>query len=178
VVDTRESLEALQRHAPPEITALQQELAPLEAEMRERGLLSDVPLKAQRGRRSAIDATALEPFDPLEDRNPEINQAKTELRHAYARYNGLQDRIQAARLELDSARAAFKYRYMVIRPAQYPRGPVAPKTPLVLIASILAGLVLGAFGPTLVDLASRTFLEDWQVEHTLGVPLLGTLPDR
>jgi hypothetical protein len=175
-VDTRESLEALRQES-PQIVALQQELAPLEAELQQRGLLSDVPLKAQRERQSAIDATALGPFDPLEDQDPEINYAKTELNHAYARYNLLQDRVQAARLELDSARAAFKYRYVVIRPAQRPRGPVAPKTLLVVIASVIAGLVLAAFGPAFVDLASRTFVEDWQVEHALGVPLLGTLPD-
>jgi uncharacterized protein involved in exopolysaccharide biosynthesis len=177
VVDTRESLEALQRHESPEIVALQRELAPLELELQQRGLLSDVPLRAQRERRSAIDATAVESFDPLEDRDPDINHAKAELRHAYARYNSLQDRIQAARLELDSARAAFKYRYVVIRPAQRPRGPVSPKTFLVAIASVMAGLVLAAFGSAFVDLASQTFVEDWQVEQALGVPLLGTLPD-
>ena len=177
VVETRESLEALQRQPPPEIAALQQELAPLEAEMQQRGLLSDVALRAPRGRHSAIDATTLEPFDPLEDRDAEISQAKTELNHAYARYDSLQDRVQAARLELDSARAAFKYRYVVIRPAQYPRGPVAPKPLLVLIASVVAGFVLAAFGSAFVDLASRTFMEDWQVEQALGVPLLGTLPE-
>jgi hypothetical protein len=177
VVDTRETLEALQRQESPQIVALQGELVPLEAELQQRGLLSDVPLKAQRERHSAIDVTALEPFDLLEDQDPEINYAKTELRHAYARYNGLQDRIQAARLELDSARAAFKYRYVVIRPPQRPRGPVAPKTLLVVIASVMAGLVLAAFGAAFVDLASRTFVEDWQVEQSLGVPLLGTLPD-
>jgi uncharacterized protein involved in exopolysaccharide biosynthesis len=177
VVDTRESLEALQRQESPEIVALQQELAPLETELQQRGLLSDVPLKAQRERQSVADAPALESFDPLEDRDPGIDYAKTELRHAYARYNGLQDRIQAARLELDSTRAAFKYRYVVIRPAQPPRGPVAPKTLLIVIASVMAGLVLAAFGSAFVDLASRTFVEDWQVQQALGVPLLGTLPN-
>jgi len=176
VVATRESLEALQRHESPEIVALQKELAPLEQELQERGLLSDVPLRAQRDRRSAIDETDPEAFGLLEDRDPDINHAKTELRHAYARYNGLQDRIQAAGLKLDSARAAFKYRYVVIRPAQLPRGPVKPKTPLVAIASVLAGLFLAAFGVAFVELAPRTFVEDWQVEQALGVPLLGTLP--
>lgn len=176
VVDTRESLEALRQES-PEIAALQEELAPLEAELQQRGLLSDVPLKAQRERQSAIDAAALQSFDPLEDQDPEINYAKTELRHAYIRYNGLRDRVQAARLELDSARAAFKYRYVVIRPAQRPRGPVSPKSLLVAIASVTAGLVLAAFGSAFVDLASRTFVEDWQVQQALGVPLLGTLPD-
>jgi uncharacterized protein involved in exopolysaccharide biosynthesis len=176
VVDTRQNLEALRRHS-PEIAALQQELAPLEAELRERGLLSNVPLKALRERPGAIDAIALESFDPLEDQDPEVNHAKAELHHAYAVYHGLQDRIQAARLELDSARAAFKYRYVVIRPAQQPRNPASPKSVLVALASIMAGLVLAAFAPAFIDLASRTFVENWQVEQALGVPLLGTLPD-
>ena len=177
VVETRESLEALQRQESPEIVALQQELAPLESELQQRGLLSEVPLRAQRGRSSAIEDTSLGPLDPLEDQDPEIEHAKAELHHAYAQYNGLEDLTQTARIELDSARAAFKYRYVVSRPAQRPRGPESPKTLLVIIASVLAGLVLAAFGPTLIDLASRTFIEDWQVEHSLGVPLLGTLPD-
>jgi len=176
VVETRESLEALRRES-PQIAALQQELAPLETEMRQRGLLSEVPLKGKRERHSAIDATVLESFDPLEDRDPEISRAKTEHVLAYARYNGLRERTQAARLELDNARAAFKYRYVVIRPAQPPRRPVSPKSLLVAVASITAGLVLAAFGPAFIDLTSRTFVEDWQVEQALGVPLLGTLPD-
>jgi hypothetical protein len=176
VVETRESLEAL-RKGSPQIAALEGELAPLEAELQQRGLLSDVPLKAKRDRLTAFDAIPLESFDPQRDRDPKIAYAKTELDHAYARYNGLQDRIQAARIELDSAQAAFKYRYVVIRPAQRPRGPVEPKTLLVVIASVIAGLVLAAFGAAFVDLASRTFVEDWQVQQALGVPLLGTLPD-
>ena len=149
----------------------------MEEELRQRGLLSDVPLRAQRERRSTTDATTGESFQPLEESDPDINYAKAELRHAHARYNGLEDRIQAARLELDSARAAFKYRYVVIHPPQRPRGPVSPKTPLVALASVMAGLVLAAFGAAFVDLASRTFVEDWQVDQALGVPLLGILPE-
>jgi uncharacterized protein involved in exopolysaccharide biosynthesis len=175
VVSTRESLEAM-RKGSPEIDALEQELAPMQAELQQRGLLSDVPLRAQRERPSAI-AAAAEPFDPLEDQDPEITYAKTELRQLQVRYNGLRDRIQAARLELDGARAAFKYRYVVIHPPQRPRGPVSPKIPLVAIASVIAGLFLAAFAPAFSDLASRRFVENWQVEQELGVPLLGTLPD-
>ena len=148
----------------------------MQAELQQRGLLSDVPLRAQRERPSAI-AAAAESFDPLEDQEPEITYAKTELRQLEVRSNGLRDRVQAARLELDGARAAFKYRYVVIKPPQRPRGPVSPKIPLVAIASILAGLFLAAFAPAFSDLASRRFVENWQVEQELGVPLLGTLPD-
>jgi uncharacterized protein involved in exopolysaccharide biosynthesis len=176
VVETRESLEALRRDS-PQIAALQQEIGPLEAELQQRGLLSDVPLKAQRDRSSALDATTIDLLDPLEDQDPAITYAKAEMLHAYARYNALRDRLQAAGLELDSARAAFKYRYMVIRPAQRPRAPASPKRSLVAIASVLAGLVLAAFAPAFVDLSSRMFVEDWQVEQALGVPLLGKLPE-
>lgn len=176
VVETREALESVRRDS-SQISALQQQLAPLEMEMQQRGLLSDVPLRAQReARPSALEATAVDLFDPMEDQDPEITYAKTDLLHAYARYNGLRDRVQGADLELDSARAAFKYRYVVIKPALPPREPTSPKRLLVIIASLLAGLVLAAFAPTLVDLTSRTFIEDWQVEQALGVPLLGTLP--
>jgi uncharacterized protein involved in exopolysaccharide biosynthesis len=176
VVETRESLEALRQES-PQIAALQQELTPLETELQQRGLLSEVPLRAQRERPSEIDATALESFDPVEELDPQISYAKAELRRASGFYNRIRERIQMARLELDSARAAFKYRYVVIRPAQRPRGPTSPKSLLVAVASFTAGLVLAAFATVLVDLTSRTFLEDWQVEQALRVPLLGTLPD-
>jgi uncharacterized protein involved in exopolysaccharide biosynthesis len=176
VVETREQLEALQKES-PQILALQQELAPLEKELEQRGLLSEVPLKGKRGRPSEFEATPLESFDPVVELDPAISYAKGELRHAYSVYTRLRDGIQAARLEVDSARAAFKYRYVPIRPAQRPRGPVSPRTLLVAIASFTAGLVLAAFAAAFVDLTSRTFLEDWQVEQALGVPLLGTLPE-
>jgi uncharacterized protein involved in exopolysaccharide biosynthesis len=176
VVDLREELEALQEES-PQIAMLKEELAPLEAELKKRGLLPDVPLKIKRARLAALDTMAFTAQDPQEDRDPEIDYAKTELRHAFTRYNALLDRIEAAQLELESARAAFKYRYAVIRPPQRPRGPIKPKAFLVAIASMVAGLVLAAFGPTLVDLGSRTFVEDWQVEHALGLPLLQTLRD-
>jgi uncharacterized protein involved in exopolysaccharide biosynthesis len=176
VLDTRQSLEALHQES-PQIQALRRDLVPLEAEIKQRGLLPDVPLKASRVRNSSLKAAALEPVDPNEDQNPEIDYAKSQLRHALARYNGLEDRTDAARLELDSAQAAFKYRYVLIRPAQRPRGPVSPNPALIFLSSLVAGLFLATIGPALVDLLSRRFVEPWQIEHTLGVPLLGELRD-
>lgn len=175
VVDTRERLEEARRES-PEISALQRTLAPLEAEVRQRGLLSDVPLRGARERSSPLEG-AFGSTDLQEERDPRISNAKAALLHAYGAYNGLQDRLQAVRLERDAARAAFKYRYVVMRPAQLPRGPVSPKPTLVALVSLVAGLVLAGFAPAFLDLASGRFVESWQVEQTLGVPLLGTLPE-
>ncbi len=169
VVDLKGSLEALRRES-PQVAALQKELLPLESELKQRGLLDEVALKAARTRDLAA---GLDPEDAREAEDPEIEYVKTQVRHAIARYNGLLDRIDGARLQQDSAQAAFKYRYSVIKPPQLPRGPIKPKPGLIIIASIVAGFVLGVIGVALLDLASRKVLEDWQVEHVIGVPLLG-----
>jgi uncharacterized protein involved in exopolysaccharide biosynthesis len=86
--------------------------------------------------------------------------------------------MEGARLELDSARAAFKYRYTILLPAQKPRRPNKPKPPLVIGASLIAGFALALLTTTALDLRSRKLLETWQVERALKLPLLGEVPSR
>ena len=124
------------------------------------------------------DAAVLEPLDPREEEDPDVSYTKAQVRHALARYNGLLDRIDAARLELDAAQAAFKYRYVLVRPAQRPDAPVTPRVGLVLLASVVAGFFLALFAPSLVDLASRKLVEPWQIEQALGLPVLGEVSER
>jgi len=176
VTRLEQDVEALRRE-PPEMQDLRKALGNLERELRQRGLLADVPLGAKRIR-SLSGAAALEPVDPREDEDADVTYTKAQVRHALARYNALLDRIDAARLELDNAQAAFKRRYVLIRPPQRPNGPVKPRVPLVLLASTVAGAVLGLFAPLLVDLLSRRLVEPWQVEQVLGVPLLGEVSER
>ncbi|HUM09605.1 MAG TPA: hypothetical protein VLT82_01525 [Myxococcaceae bacterium] len=173
VLDLEQSLEAMRKES-PQVVTLQRELAPLEAELNTRGLMSDVPLRTSRAR-EGLGALGLEAEDPREAEDPDIEYAKSQVRHAITRYNALLDRVEAARLEQDSAQAAFKYRYTIIRPAQKPRGPIKPKPALIIPASIVAGLFLAVFSTALIDLWSRKLVEPWQVEHTLGIPLLGEI---
>ena len=49
--------------------------------------------------------------DPREDEDADIEYAKSQVRHGIAQYNSILDRIEGARLEAESAEAAFKYRY-------------------------------------------------------------------
>src|SRR5262249_29975219 len=101
--------------------------------------------------------------------------ARSQLGHALSQYNRLLDRLEGARLERDTAQAVFKYRYSVMRPAE--PGPARPRPSLVLMASLLSGLVVGIFGTALADYSSKKLIEPWQVEHSLGVPLVGELSD-
>ena len=172
VQDTLQSLASIRKES-PQVAALRQELEPMENELRQRGLLTDVPLRAKRSVQISAPNALWELGDPREEEDPDIEYAKSQVRHGIAQYNGILDRIEAAKLEQDSAQAAFKYRYSVLRPAQKPRGPVKPKPALIIPASVLAGLVLGIIGTGLRDLSSRKVIEAWQVEHTIGLPLLG-----
>lgn len=171
VLDAQQSLEAM-RGDSPQVLALQRELVPMEAELKQRGLAADVPLRTSRVR-ERLGTLQLDAEDPREAEDPDIEYAKSQVRAAIARYNGLLDRVESARLEQDSAQAAFKYRYTVIKPPQKPRGPVKPKPALVIPASVVAGLLLGIIATALIDLWSRKLVEPWQVEHALGIPLLG-----
>ena len=101
--------------------------------------------------------------------------AKARLRFAMNNYDSLIERLDAARIELDTARAAFKYRYSTIRPAELPKHVAKPKVPVVVTAGILAGFLLAALVAALVDLRSRRLVERWQVERTLGLPVLGEM---
>jgi uncharacterized protein involved in exopolysaccharide biosynthesis len=92
------------------------------------------------------------------------------------KYDTLLDRINSARIELDTARAAFKYRYSVIRPPQLPKRPEKPKVPLVIAAGVLAAMTLAVLAAALSDLRSGRILEPWQVERALELEVLGQVP--
>ena len=170
VRDIEQSLQAMRQES-PQVAVLKAELSPLEAELRKRGYVD--PSAREVGRPPPVVIQA--EIDPREDEDPQIGYAKEQVRFALSTYNSFVDRVEAARLELDSARAAFKYRYTIIHPAQRPRGPIKPKPKLVLGASAIAGLALAFLSAAFVDLRSRKLLENWQVERVLKLPLLGEL---
>jgi len=173
VGDAELALEAA-RPESHQVAVLRREVAPLEAELKQRGFNTAAALKNGKNREMSLQQT-LEAEDPREDEDPDIDFAKSQVRHALGHYNDMLDRTAAARLEQDRAGAAFKYRYVVLWPAQKPLGPYKPKPVQVLAASLLAGLLLAVVGVTLVDVSSKKLVEPWQVEHTLKLPTLGTV---
>jgi capsular polysaccharide biosynthesis protein len=107
--------------------------------------------------------------------DPEIEFARSELDFAIAKYQGVQDAVRATRLELETAQAAFKYRYKIITPPERPRGPTSPKPLLILIGALIAGLGVGwvaAFG---LEAREGMLRQSWHVEHLLDIPVLGEI---
>ena len=153
VTRLEQDVEALRRE-PPEMQALRKGLGNLERELRQRGLLADVPLGAKRIR-SLSGAAALEPIDPREDEDADVTYTKAA---GPARARPLQRPPGPHRCRPAGAgqRPGGIQAPLRADPSpQRPKGPVKPKVALVLLASTVAGAVLGLFAPSLVDLLSR-----------------------
>ena len=112
----------------------------------------------------------------LEIADPESAMALSKLQNRIHKYEEYMDQISAAKLELDLARNAFKYRYGMYKPPELPTQPKRPIRILVGCAGALAAL-LGAIGAAaLMDMLSGRIIETWQVKRKLDLPVLGEVP--
>ncbi len=118
-------------------------------------------------------------LDLREDRDPGMVYARGQLRDAMEKYAAMRAQIQTAQIDLETAQAAFKYRYTVVTPARLPKNPTVPNVPLVTLAAFVAALAAGLLMALAADLRRGRVLERWQVERLLDRPILGeiTLPD-
>jgi hypothetical protein len=110
-----------------------------------------------------------------EDRDPASVYARGQLRDAMDKYAALRAQVQAAQIDLETAQAAFKYRYNVLQPPQLPKRAAKPNVPLVLLASLLAALFSAVLLAVVKDVRAGTLVERWQIEQLLERPILGEM---
>jgi uncharacterized protein involved in exopolysaccharide biosynthesis len=94
------------------------------------------------------------------------------VRDARVQYEQMAARVNAAKADLDTARAAFKYRYTVAWPARVPRKPVSPNPITIFGLGTVASLILALGAAVRPGIANEKVRERWQVERSLGVPVL------
>ncbi len=164
------------------IAALQHDSPQLEALRKEEKSLRE-ELAARMARRQAMDKAA--PASPqivlhevrretaVREDDPGLEYLRNQLRIETAKYEDLMGRIDSARIELDTARAAFKYRYSVIQPAQLPKAPTSPKPMMLLGGGVASGLFLAILFAIAADVHTGKIVEAWQIERSLKLPLLG-----
>lgn len=109
--------------------------------------------------------------EPRED-PPQLATAKAALTLATRKYEDVLDRLDAARIELHTADAAFKYRYVEVQPAEVPQKQRRNKLPIEIAGGLFLAVALSFFVATALDLGSGRFIEPWQVRRRLRVPLL------
>jgi uncharacterized protein involved in exopolysaccharide biosynthesis len=116
----------------------------------------------------AEDVPVVLPERDDDEANPMVMRLKGEL----TELADIRARLESARIELATSRAAFKYRYTVVRPAQLPRGPIKPNVPAVLVAGFLGALLLALAAPVGLDLLGGELPASRPLPRELGMVTL------
>ena len=178
VLDTQQRIAAVELDS-PQVTQVKEDIANLHAEYLRKGggdaealveprrpIASAPPTRAVAQQAQAAMSLAELSDDPL------VEFSRNSLRVASAKYEELMMRIDGARIEQDTARAAFKYRYSVVRPASVPKKPVSPNAVALALASIVGALGLALVSGAARDVWRGRLVEPWQVKSHLGLPVL------
>lgn len=180
VLDTKQRIAALKLDS-PQMAQVKGDIDSLEHEYKRKGgrdpdaLIEPSRRRTVAMRRGANAApqlaqAALTNSELADD--PLVEFSRNNLRVAAAKYEELLMRIDSARIEQDTTRAAFKYRYSVVRPASVPKKPLKPDVAVIValtaVLALFAALVAGATR----DWLRGRLVEPWQVERTLNIPVI------
>jgi uncharacterized protein involved in exopolysaccharide biosynthesis len=162
-----------------EIAALQSDLKSKEAadELQANGgpRVSRVPPSSDTPGAPGIEPLPAEIMRLMQDDGDDLDPAvSAQFRGAVGKYAMLRDKIGTARVDLDTAQAAFRHRYQIVVPAEVPPKPFKPKVPLLLAGGILLALFAGLLAAVIAELRVGRVVERWQV-YRLGLPVLGEL---
>jgi hypothetical protein len=111
----------------------------------------------------------------LDDRDGVLQLAQSKLGSAIRSYEEATARVDRAKVELDVTRAAYKYRYTVVTPAEVPRRPKKATANIVAAGAIIGGALLALLLAAAADMAGGLVLEPWQVRRRLKLEVLGEL---
>jgi hypothetical protein len=188
VEDAKQSVRSLSEES-QQVASLRTEVQSLQTELeRKKNMAGDAQAGAagfaaprRRPAGSGVPAGTAEPLPPEVLRFMQDSTGDTldpavaaQFRHSVEKYTSLRGTISSARIDLDTAQAAFQYRYKVMIPPEPPNKPSKPKVPLILIAGILGGLLLGLGAAVVAALKSDRIVERWQV-YQLSLPVLSEL---
>jgi len=161
VVALRKEIEALSRES-PQIAALREEEQRLREEYTARRAAEPQGAAVVRSYRPSASRPVTDSAAPETER----------VRDARFRYQEMVERLHGAQLDLDSARAAFKYRYTIVWPAEVPRRPVSPNPFKIFGLGGLAWILVAGLVVVWLDHRSGRILKRWQIEVALDVPVL------
>lgn len=170
---------AMLSQVPSDVALLRAEVKDLESEIKQRGGISSVTAGASgayTGGRGKAGNTEPLPYEinELLDKDNLDPALVAQLSSTVIKYGGLRDEILSARIDLDTAQAAFNHRYQLIVPADIPTKPTKPKPALILGAGIALSLLLALLVPVALELRKGVIVERWQV-HAMQLPVLAEL---
>lgn len=176
VTETEQRIRVFQTDS-PQLAALKQEEASLRNQLESFGTMTDTSATSMSDAsfaRDILDRITRARSDSAD--NPQVVYAQSRLKMATNDYEDYFSRLEDANIELETARAAFKYRFNIVTPAEIPKKPFKPKVPLLLAAGLFLGAMFGVFAATALDFVSGRVVEKWQVQRQIGLPILANVP--
>jgi hypothetical protein len=157
---------------PAELLKLKSEVAQLDAQIDKLSSHGDKPKEARTIAEDVI-ATPEGPKDIKDD--PEVERLMSTITLQENTHYDLLDRLSDAKMEIQTAEAAFAYRYISVYPPLMPKKPVSPNVPSLVIGGVMAALILAFILSVAADVLSMRIMETWQIERFLGLPVLGEI---
>jgi uncharacterized protein involved in exopolysaccharide biosynthesis len=174
IVDATQMLEALSQES-PQLAQLKKEEAALHNQYLGRASRSPEATMGESLSRPLRSPSVRATAEPATGDDRETEFAKAQLRVTAESYDKLLERIEGMHMELEAARAALKYRYVVVKPAQRPREPIKPKPAKILGGGAAAAVFLSILAAVIADLRSGKVYERWQLERALRLPVLAEI---
>jgi uncharacterized protein involved in exopolysaccharide biosynthesis len=144
VVTLRQAVERLSQDS-PELVAASREVRELEKQYDALSIKVGIAAEDAQSRAYAGGGTAIDPL--VVSLGEAADPVSVRLRVEMAQLAAVRERANAARAELESAEAGFKYRYSVTRPPRVPRGPSGPNVAAIALAGAVASLILAVGVP-------------------------------
>jgi uncharacterized protein involved in exopolysaccharide biosynthesis len=145
---------------PPELAALREEETRIVSALSSRGAKDPGRVKEAAAKQSIAE-------------DADLAAAQARLGSALRKSDDMTARLESARIQLATAKADFKHRYVVIEEPEIPNAPLkAKKRPMFFAGVLLASLLLGALAGTVREIRQGRLAELWQVRQ-LGLELLG-----
>jgi hypothetical protein len=183
VVDAQQSIDAFSGES-PRVVALRNEVQDLKGRVKSASAAPGEPSTASAftggastGGGSAGSAEQLPPdiMRLMQDGADVLDTAiAAQFHNSVEKYSTLRGEISSARVDLDTAQAAFKHRYQIVVPPETPSKPSKPSVPKVVGIGLFVGLLASLIAALIAELRTGKLVERWQI-YQLGVPLLGEL---
>ena len=131
-------------------------------------------------RRQAHISVEISQYERRVEHTPEREQRLKTLERDYENlqknYQSLLDKKLSAGMQKSLAQGRKGAKFSIVDPAYTPLVPVVPNIPLIMVAGLVLGCALGFGGAVGLELMGRGFRSAEEVEITLGLPVIASIP--
>ena len=131
-------------------------------------------------RRQAHISSEISQYERRVEHTPEREQKLKTLERDYENlqknYQSLLDKKLSAGMQKSLAQGRKGAKFSIVDPAYTPVVPVVPNIPIIMAAGLVLGCALGFGGAVGLELMGRGFRSAEEVEVTLGLPVIASIP--